>query len=75
MLHPPTTVVNVSSGDQSQPNQEETDANSSSDTCGVASDGAAGTAATGAGERVCLSVVPVKILAKGSSLSPVETYA
>lgn len=25
-------------------------------------------------ERVCLSVVSVKVLAKGSSLSPVETY-
>jgi len=40
----------------------------------VTSERGAVTAATGAGERVCLSVVQVKALAKGSSFIPVETY-
>ena len=42
---------------------------------GMASDEATVTAVTGAGERVCLSVVPVKVLFKDSSLMPVQTYA
>jgi len=34
------------------------------------------TATTGAGERVCVSVVPLKVQVKGSALAPpVETYA
>ena len=33
------------------------------------------TAATGAGERVCLSVVPLKVRAKGSNQSMIGTYA
>ena len=47
--------------------------NPNSETSGVTSESAAVTAATGAVERVCLSVVPVKVLAKGSNLIPVET--
>lgn len=42
---------------------------------GAASERAAVTAATVAGERVCLSVVPVKVLGKCGSLVPVGTYA
>ena len=42
---------------------------------GVTGEGAAVTAATGAGERVSLIVVQVKVLAKGSNLIPVETFA
>ena len=37
--------------------------------------GSAVTAATGAYERVCLSVVPVKVLDKGGNSIQVETYA
>ena len=33
------------------------------------------TAATGAGERVCLSVVPLKVRAKANNQSMVEMYA
>ena len=40
---------------------------------GAASERAAVTAATVAGERVCLSVVPVKVLGKCGSLVPVGT--
>ena len=77
MLNPSTSVI-VSSGGQggqSRPNQEKTEVSTGSDTYGVESEGTAVIAATGAGERVCLSVVPVKALTKGSGLSPVETYA
>ena len=38
-------------------------------------DGGTVTSATGAGERVCLSVVPHEIQVKGSDLPPVETCA
>ncbi|KAL9953713.1 hypothetical protein ACROYT_G041169 [Oculina patagonica] len=41
--------------------------NTSSDTSGVTSERCGVTAATGAGERVCLSVLPVKVPAKGGS--------
>ena len=70
LLHPPPA-------DSTPPsvNQEGTRVNTNSETSGVTGEGAAVTAATGAGERVCLSVVPVKVLAKGSNLIPVETYA
>ncbi len=49
--------------------------NNSSDTSGVTSERCGVTAATGAGERVCLSVLPVKVPAKGGNLIQVETYA
>ena len=49
--------------------------NVSHDRGGMASDGAAVTVVTWAGERVCLSVVLVKVLVKDSSLIPVQTYA
>ena len=61
--------------DSSQLNQEGTRSDTNSETSVVTGEGAAVTAATGAGERVCLSVVPVKVLAKGSNLIPVETFA
>ena len=75
LLHPPPADSTPPSVNPRQLNQEETRANTNSETSGVTSEGAAVTAATGAGERVCLSVVPVKVLAKGSNLIPVETYA
>ena len=37
-------------------------------------DGVTVTAATEAGERVCLSFVPLKVQVKGSDVPPVETY-
>jgi len=52
-----------------------TGTNTSSDTSGVTSERSAVIAATGAGKRVCLSVVPVKVLSKGGNLIPAETYA
>ena len=52
-----------------------TGTNTSSDTSGVTSERSAVTAATGAGERVCVSVVPGKVIAKGGNSLPVETYA
>ncbi|CAH3045650.1 unnamed protein product, partial [Porites lobata] len=72
---PPPADSTPPSVNPRQLNQEETRANTNSETSGVTSEGAAVTATTGAGERVCLSVVPVKVLAKGSNLIPVETYA
>ena len=44
-----------------------TGTNTSSDTSGVTSERSAVTAATGAGERVCVSVVPGKVIAKGGT--------
>ena len=41
----------------------------------MTSEGSAVTAATGADERVCLSVVPVKVLDKGGNSKEVETSA
>ena len=52
-----------------------TGTNTSSDTSGVTRERSAVTATTGAGEQVCLSVIPVKVLAKGGNSIPVETYA
>ena len=75
LLHPPPADSTPPSVNPSQLNQEGTRANTYSETSGVTSEGAAVTAATGAGERVCLSVVPVKVLAKGSNLIPAGTYA
>ena len=74
LLHPPPADPSTSGVSQSRPSQELIEVNSSSDTSGVTSERAAVTAVTGAGERVCLSVVPVKVLPKGSSLIPIETY-
>ena len=75
LLHPPPADSTSPSVNRRQLNQEETRANTNSETSGVTGEGAAVTASTGASERICLSVVPVKVLAKGSNLIPVETYA
>lgn len=75
LLHPPPADPSALSVNQGTLSQEGMESNVSTDSSGVASERAAVTAATGAGERVCLSVVPVKVLSKGGSLEPVETYA
>lgn len=75
LLHPPPEDSTPARVNPNQANQEGTRASTNSETNGVTGEGAAVTAATGTGERVCLSVVPVKVPAKGSDLIPVETYA
>ena len=75
LLHPRPEDPRPPSADPGQSRERVTGTNTSSDTSGVTSERSAVTAATGAGERVCLSVVPVKVLAKGSNSIPVETYA
>ena len=74
-MHPPSAGLSNAGVSQSRANQEATEVNVSHDMGGMASDEATVTAVTGAGERVCLSVVPVKVLVKDSSLMPVQTYA
>ena len=77
MLHPPPSESDGGGTSQSQLNREgqrfNTIGGSNSETSNQ--DGIHVTAATGAGERVCLSVVPLKVQVKGSDLPPVETYA
>ena len=75
LTHPPSAGLSDAGVSQSRSNQEGTEVNVSRDMGGMASDGATVTAVTGAGERVCLSVVLVKVLVKDSSLMPVNTYA
>ena len=75
LMHPPSAGLSDAGVSQSRANQEATEVNVSHDMDGMASDEATVTAVTGAGERVCLSVVPVKVLVKDSSLMPVQTYA
>ena len=75
LLHPRPEDPSPPSADPGQSRERVTGTNTSSDTSGVTSERSAVTAATGAGEQVCLSVVPVKVLAKGSNSIPVETYA
>ena len=74
---PPPTDPSASGDNQNEQNQRRPESNPRRDTSGatIGEDGAAVTAITEAGERVFLSVIPVKVLAKGSSLIPVETYA
>ena len=71
-MHPSATGIGVSNVNNTHSNQERVAANTSSNTNEVAIDG---TTVTGAGERVCLSAVPLKVLAKNSSSLPVGTYA
>ncbi|PFX25076.1 hypothetical protein AWC38_SpisGene10297 [Stylophora pistillata] len=77
LLHPPTSKPDGGSTSQSQLNRKglrwNTIDSSNSETSNQ--DGVNVTAATGAGERVCLRVVPLKVKVKGSDLLPVETYA
>ena len=75
LLHIPPEDSSPPSANHDQSRERVTGTNTSSDTSGVTSERSAVTATTGAGERVCLSVVPVKVLAKGGNLIPVETYA
>lgn len=75
LMHPPSAGLSDAGVSQIRSNQEGNEVNASHDMSGMASDGAAVTAVTGAGERVCLSVVPVKVLVKDSSLILVQTYA
>ncbi|XP_022803018.1 uncharacterized protein LOC111340435 [Stylophora pistillata] len=75
--HPPPSEPDNGSTCQSQPNRESLRLNASGDSNFETNnqDGVNVTAATGAGERVCLSVVPRKVQVKGSDLPPVERYA
>ena len=75
LLHIPPEDSSPPSANHDQSRERVTGTNTSSDTSGVTSERSAVTATTGAGERVCLSVVPVKVLAKGGNFIPVETYA
>ena len=75
LLHPRPADPSPQSANPGQSRERVTGTNTSSDTSGVTSERSAVTAATGAGERVCLIVVPVKVLAKGGNSIPVETYA
>ena len=74
MLHPPPSEPDGGGASQNQLNREGLRLNT---TDGSNSDGDGGTvtAATGAGERECLSVVPLKVQVKGSDLPAVEIYA
>ena len=79
MLHPPTSETDGGGTSQSQLNREGLRLNtiiidgSNSETS--SQDRVNVTAAIVAGERVCLSVVPLKVQVKGSDLPQLETYA
>ena len=77
MLHPPPSEPDGGGTSQSQLDREGLRLNtidgSNSETSNQ--DDVTVTAANGAGERVCLSVVPLKVQDKGSGVPPVETYA
>ena len=77
LLHPPPSEPDGSGTSQSQLDREGLRLNtidcSNSET--NYQDGVTVTAATGAGERVCFSVVSLKVQVKGSDVPPVETYA
>ena len=75
LLHPPPSESDGGGISQSQLNREGQRLNTIEGSNSEASNGIHVTAATGAGERVCLSVVPLKVQIKGSDLPPVETYA
>ncbi|PFX13875.1 hypothetical protein AWC38_SpisGene22013 [Stylophora pistillata] len=77
LLHPPPSEPDNGSTSQSQPSRESLRLNASDGSNFETSnqDRVNVTAATGAGERVRLSVVPLKVQIKGSDLPPVETYA
>ena len=75
LLHPTPEDPSPPSANHGQSRERLTGTNTSSDTSGVTSERSVVTAATGARERVCLSVVPVKVIAKGGNSLPVETYA
>ena len=77
LLHPPASEPDGGGTNQSQLNREGLRLNTIDGSNSEMSnqDGVNVTAATGAGERVCLSVVPLKVQVKGSDLPPVETYA
>ncbi|PFX12394.1 hypothetical protein AWC38_SpisGene23667 [Stylophora pistillata] len=74
---PPPSEPDNGSTSQSQPSRESLRLNASDGSNFETSnqDRVNVTAATGAGERVCLSVVPLKVQIKGSDLPTVETYA
>ena len=74
LMHPPSADLGDADVSQSRSNQEGTEVNISHDMGGMASDGATVKAVTGPA-RECLSVVPVKVLVKDSSLMPIHTYA
>ena len=63
-MHPPSAGVSDAGVSERRSNQEGTEVNISHDMGGMAGDEATVTAVTGAGERVCLSFVPVKVLVK-----------
>ena len=75
LLHPPPSEPDGGGASQNQLNREgprlNTTDGSNSETSNQ--DGGTISAATGAGERVCLSVVPLKVQVKGSDLPPVDS--
>ena len=75
LLHPPASEPDGGGTSQSQLNREGLRLNTVDGSNSEISnqDGVNVTAATRAGERVCLSVVPLKVQVKGSDLPPVET--
>ena len=77
MLHPPPSVPDGGGTNRNQLNREGLRLNTieGSNSKSNNQDGVHVTGATGAGERVCLSVVPLKVQVKGSDLPSVETYA
>ena len=77
LLHTPPSEPDGGGASQNQLNREGPRLNTTDGSNFETSnqDGGTVTAATGAGERVCLSVVPLKVQVKGSDLPPVETYA
>ena len=76
LLHPPPSEPDGGGTSQSQLDREGLRLNTMDGSNSETSyqDGVTVTAATGAGERVCLSVVPLKVQVKGSDVPPVETY-
>ena len=77
LLHPPPSEPDGGGTSQNQLDREGLRLNTMDGSNSETSyqDGVTVTAATGAGERVCLSVVPLKVQVKGSDVPPVETYA
>ena len=77
LLHPPPSEPDGGGASQSQLSPEGPRLNTANGSNLETSnqDGVTLTAATGAGERMCLSVVPLKVQVEGSDLPPVEKYA
>ena len=77
LLHPPPSEPDGGGTSQSQHDREGVRLNTIDGSNSETSyqDGVTVTAETGAGERVCLRVAPLKVQVKESDVPPVETYA